>query len=118
MKVYISGPINTPIVNLTTEEAKERFNRCEKWILDNKPDWEPVNPLKVETSCREADCGPFDGHSWECWLKADLIAMLQCEAIVLLPNAAFSRGAQLESYVAKALGMKPYVAFISGEVVL
>lgn len=118
-RAYITGPINSPIQGVTPGELRLRFNLCERWINEHLPEWEVVNPLNVGTSnCSRNDCGEFDGHSWECWLKHDLIEMLTCNAIVMLPHAEESRGAQLELYVARALALEPFVADEDGRIVL
>lgn len=116
MLVYISGPISGHAPNTTREERKERFNKCERWINDHLPEWKVVNPLKVG-ACVDGACGDFDGHSWECWLRFDLKAMLDCDAIVLLPSWEDSAGALLEKQVAQSIGMAMYYADDDGRIV-
>jgi hypothetical protein len=43
--------------------------------------------------------------AWEQYLRNDLRALLDCDAITLLPGWEDSRGANLELHVAKTLGM-------------
>lgn len=124
MKVYISGPINTSIPGLDREEAKARFNRCEKWIRENREGWSVVNPLKVDP-CVDPDAIKCEEgleniytHSWECWLRYDLKAMLDCDGIVMLPHAEESLGARLEIHVARALKFVPFYADATGKVVM
>lgn len=117
-RAYITGPINSPIQGLTPGELKLRFNLCERWINEHLPEWEVVNPLKVGAdSCKTPDCGPFDGHSHECWLKHDLREMLTCNAFVMLPHAEDSRGAQLEMLVARTLSFESFVADEDGRII-
>lgn len=47
-------------------------------------------------------------HPWEYYLKRDLRRLLTCDAVVVLPGWRKSRGAQLETYVARKLGMPIY----------
>lgn len=45
------------------------------------------------------------GYPWEYYIKADLRAMLECGALVLLPGWRKSRGARLECNVADNVKM-------------
>lgn len=116
-KAYISGPINSPVPGLTHEEAKERFHRCERWINEYLPEWKVVNPLKVG-ACTDESCGEFDGHTWDCWLRYDLIAMLGCNTIVFLPDWMSSAGATLEAHVARHILLEPFYADGDGRILL
>ena len=88
-RVYISGPITgIPDYNRPAFAAAAR-------ALENMGH-EPVNPHDVT---------PFDPHmDWADYLRNDLIALLGCDAITMLPGAHNSRGAALERHVADALG--------------
>lgn len=99
MKTYISGPITTKIEGVTKEELKQRFYDAARDLTD------PVNPLDV-SGCPLGDCGPHDGHTWECWLKYDLIALLECDVILMLPDWHLSKGARLEFFVATQVGIQ------------
>ena len=90
MKVYISGPMtgyeafNYPAFH----EAAAFWRSC---------GYEVVSP---------AELNPDTGGQWEDYLRADLRALLDCDAIALLTGWEASRGASLELHVAKALGME------------
>lgn len=128
MKVYISGPIQAlhngdhppeDIVSL----RKERFFKCAQWIRDNLPGWEPVNPLEIQACEREGGITCFPDpddlrgeHEWQCYLRYDLIEMLECEAIVLLPGSDYSPGSRLEGQVAESISMRHFWANEDGEV--
>lgn len=106
MKVYISGQIT----GLEHDEYTDLFAKAEAFLLERGDD--PKNPLKVP-ACFAEDCNGDktkpDGsylHSWACYLKTDLIAMLECDAIYMLSNHHRSAGAQLELYVAERVGMQ------------
>lgn len=47
----------------------------------------------------------FDELPWEQYLRRDLAALLDLDALAMLPGWTGSRGAQLEVHVAKSLGM-------------
>lgn len=114
MKVYISGPIST-VTDVSLVERKRRFYRTEDWCNKWMPGWYPINPLNAEP-CSASGCGDDDGHAWKCWLKYDLIALLECDAIALLPHYRDSKGSQLELLVAKALGFQIFYASEHGQV--
>lgn len=53
-----------------------------------------------------AEKGIVEGWEWEDYLRYDLRALMDCAGVALLPGFENSRGAQLELYVATALGME------------
>lgn len=104
-KVYISGPISAKIPNRTKEMLKEQFFHAADQL--DMQGYETVNPLEVQ-ACSDQSCNPPEGmeHSWECFMRYDIIDMLQCDIIGLLPFWEMSPGARLEFSVATAVGMK------------
>jgi hypothetical protein len=113
LKVYISGPISAP----SREEQQkniEVFHTAEKVLRDQVNPGLICNPLRVgaclDNSCDGTENGhPVTGeyvHSWDCYLRYDLIAMLECNTILLLPSWTSSKGATLEYDVADALGFR------------
>jgi hypothetical protein len=66
------------------------------------------------TACGYTVLNPAEFHAevmeeipWSVHMRRDLVAMLtSAEGLALLPNHHLSKGAQLETYVAAALGMK------------
>jgi Domain of unknown function (DUF4406) len=60
--------------------------------------YEVMNPAEI--------C-PDPTAKWEDCMRADLAALVTCDAIALLPGWEKSRGASLEHTVAMALGMRP-----------
>ena len=104
-KVYISGQIT----GLTHDEYHSNFGQAEALLLDREI--VPVNPLRVK-ACEAEDCGNGDTkpngeylHSWECYLKYDIIEMLDCDAILMLPNWHNSKGAAFELDIAAKCGL-------------
>lgn len=107
MKVYISGAIS----GLAQAEYSDLFGRAEAALLNEGHD--PVNPLKV-LACADEECNTSgekkkDGsylHHYSCYMKHDLLAMLECDAIAMLPNWLTSKGANIEKTVAQVCGMQ------------
>jgi len=93
---------------LTPEEYVANFSRGHALLERNG--MEPRNPLTVQ-ACPTEDCNEYaqkpDGtylHSWQCYLKYDLIMMMmECDSIALLPNWNHSKGSKLELHVAREL---------------
>ncbi len=89
-RIYLSGPMsgiaehNFPLFNAETARLRALG-------------YEVVNPVEVN---------PDPGSTWEECLRRDLVAMLDCDTIALLPGSTKSRGALLELHVADALGFK------------
>ena len=110
--VYISGPLaGSP--ELSRDEKMARFGRAVK--IMERAGYEVLNPLDVDAGCGQDDCGSINGHTWQCWLRYDLIAMLQeCDAIIMLPGWETSGGATLELHIAKNLGW-PILRFTQDE---
>jgi hypothetical protein len=95
-RVYLSGPIsNMPELN------RPAFARAASSLKASG--YAVVNPFEV------CPCPA----SWEEAMRADIAAMLTCDAIALLPGWECSRGSKLEKQIADALGMRPM--FITSE---
>ena len=48
---------------------------------------------------------PSEDTAWDWYLRRDLSQLVKCSDIAMLPGWQSSRGAKLEHYVAKALGL-------------
>lgn len=114
-KLYLSGGIaNVP-------DFKEIFEANAEAL--EAAGYEVVNPVDVKANCTprhecdESDCKhvvgqnkcltlgepgtPGDPHSWACYLRYDLIAMLECDAVAIIESTFWnSKGAHLEESVA------------------
>lgn len=105
MRVYISGPIDghEDQNRAAFEAAAGRIQRLGHT---------PVLPLAIPAWQHEGICPPGyttgAGHSSACWLRADLVVMLQCDAITMLSGWERSRGATLEHSVALMTGLPVY----------
>lgn len=65
-----------------------------------------------------ADFGYKDGEDWAACLKRDLAVVVHCDAIIAMEGWQKSRGANLEIYVAKALGIPvvTYAQLLGGDI--
>jgi len=109
VKKYVSGKID----GLTEDEYIEAFRRgCALVVTIGD---EAVNPLEVN-ACITEDCNGelkdatylADGryhHRWSCYLRYDIIELLKCDVIVMLPNWPTSRGATFERHIAEQCDM-------------
>lgn len=110
MKKYVSGKI----AGLAEADYREAFARACALVMSEGDT--PVNPLEVQ-ACETEDCQPYGTsaerlangqylHTWACYLKYDIIAMLDCGGIVMVPNWKTSKGANFELDVAEKCGLK------------
>ena len=94
MKIYISGPMtgiedfNKPAFNYWSNKVSLRGH-------------EAVNPAALPM--------PKD-PSWCEFMKQDIRALMDCEAVLCLPGWEFSRGAKIEVNLAVELGLKVFTA--------
>ena len=94
MKVYISGPIAT----LPLDIALNAFQMAEDYL--EQCGHEVVNPCKIP---------PLPGTwgvEWHTFLRKDIRAMMDCDAIFMLGGWQQSAGAQLERDIALRLNFK------------
>jgi hypothetical protein len=102
LRVYISGPISgLPEANYS--EFADAAHLVQSAGCD------PVIPHDV-TPKHEGACVPDgrrepSGHTYACHLRADVLAMLSCDAVVMLPGWEPSHGARIEHTVAAACGL-------------
>lgn len=101
--VYVSGPI-------THHTGDDPFGPAARLL--SRRGYEVVNP-KTVGACADESCDKLPheeekgwAHSWACFLKHDLAAMLaRCDTILMLDGWQESHGARLELTVASAVGM-------------
>ena len=87
MKIYISGQIS----GLPLDEVKAKFHDAEQQIIERG--YEAVNPLKNGIPDSEP-------------MAADIVLLLDCDAIYMLPGWEASKGATLEKNIAERTGKK------------
>jgi hypothetical protein len=91
VRVYISGPITGK-----PDGNREAFNAA---ALDLRQRGHvPINPQDLPT--------PILGvNDYKGWMRQDIRALCDCDAILMLPGWSISEGAKLERKVAKAIGL-------------
>lgn len=103
-RIYVSGSIQL----LPLKEAKANFTKaCE---LLEAAGYDSLNPFDIPAVCPPStehfgEDGEENNHEWECWMRGDLIAMLQCYGVAMLPGWERSRGARTEHFTALQVGM-------------
>lgn len=109
--IYVCGKIS----GLTEKEYRANFDEACR-VVNSTPGMEAINPLDIRPNCRSKDaprgCNSSlvfeDGtyqHTWQCYMKADIKALVDCQGIFVQTNAEDSRGAMLELSIASSLGM-------------
>jgi hypothetical protein len=98
LRWYISGPVSgIPGGNAAAFAAEAERLRALGYFV--------FNPMEIDLD---------EGATWEQYMRADLIAMLDtCNALMLLPGWRKSRGASLEHRIARALGFE--ISLAAGE---
>ena len=89
-RVYLSGPMTG-----IAEFNYPAFMAAEAEL--RRIGYDVVNPANVK---------PDGVPSWVNYLRADLRAMLTCDAIALMPGWENSKGARMELFVASGVEMK------------
>ncbi|MDR1147601.1 MAG: DUF4406 domain-containing protein [Spirochaetaceae bacterium] len=89
MKYYLSGAITRQ------PDFKEYFKKYEN-ELRNRGIADIYNPAGFDLL----------KASWEAYMKFDIQVLLRCGCLVLLPNWRKSRGAKVEIYLCKKLGIR------------
>lgn len=89
MKIYIAGPMTgLPNLNFPAFHAEAARLRA--------LGYEVVNPAEINAD-------PSAG--WLECMRADIRELVTCDGVALLPGWEKSRGATLEHYIARALGL-------------
>lgn len=89
MRTYIAGPMtgikdfNFPLFHETARKLRERGHIV-------------VNPAEIN---------PDTAMSWEECMKADIKALVDCDAVYMLEGWKNSKGATLEHHIACRLGL-------------
>lgn len=98
-KIYIAGPMTG-----IEDNNFSTFNAVAN-LLRNMGH-EPVNPAEMSELAKAT--GDYN-HNLRKYLRRDLLALLECDAVVLLPEWAQSTGASIERAVALSAGIPTFV---------
>lgn len=107
-RIYIAGPINgKPDGNRSAFAMMKAFlmfrgyHAISPWDLD----------ASHEGECREGSvAGMGGGHTAACYMRADIRALVECDAVVFLPGWVKSAGSFVEFTIARCLGLTMYFA--------
>lgn len=91
MNIYLCGPISA----LPIDEARQRFAQAEADLRAQFPHATTINPMTLPH--QHAD-------EWAAYMREDIAALMQCQAIALLPGWEDSKGCRAEVGIASALG--------------
>lgn len=91
LKIYISGLIS----HAPQHERRQAFHEAEQWLC--KAGFIPFNPFNNGL--------PAAAH-WREHMRADIAALLRCDAIYMLRGWEQSKGAKLELDVASSCGLR------------
>jgi hypothetical protein len=114
-RLYIAGTISGD--DRPFEEKRDAFYMAAAALRDKG--FDTVNPLDVGNdlclhgpdNCHENTVRRLKGkdqgagHSWECYLRHDMIELLQCDGVALLDNWHLSPGARAEFDLANTVGL-------------
>jgi hypothetical protein len=107
MKIYIAGPMtgikdfNFPLFFETENKLKELGHETLNPAANDSTD--------LETAIKDAISSSTNGTSWSTYLRRDLGSLVLSDAVCVLQGWQTSKGASLEVYVAKALGIPLYI---------
>lgn len=97
-KIYISGPISgVPNDNKDAFVKAKEFLHAKNWIVRT-----PFDPDILEYTKKLGE------NSWQNYMKPDIMALMECDAIYMLSTYAASRGARIEKLLAEELGYEVY----------
>ena len=99
MKIYLSGPMKGyPESNFPAFHATAAALRAKGLEVINPAEIEPGVPQPPEGS-------PEWGDFYNACLRADIRALVDCQAIALMPGWEHSSGAHLELHIAHRVGL-------------
>lgn len=108
LRVYISAPIfGTP------DRGAALFAMGER--IANNMGWYPTCPPDLPPHPHFGECPPGrrtegEQHNEACHFRSDLRALLDCDAIIMMPGWIHSWGCKLELQIAGVCGLQCYAA--------
>lgn len=107
--IYISGPM-TGVLDLNRSAFQNAAQNLRGY------GWDPINPHDIPVHDHgSAPCpltsikvNPDSDHSWQCWMRQDLVELVKCDAVAMLPGWEGSHGARAEHALSAAMGLPIY----------
>jgi len=108
VKIYIAGPIF-----VKPDSNRKAFASMKAFLVSRG--YEVVSPWDLDAShegeCRESTvAGMGGGHTAACYMRSDIRALIECDAVVFLPGWEKSSGSFVEFVITRTLGLKMYFA--------
>ena len=101
VRIYISGPISNIRQSLTN------FGKAE-YDLESKG-YETYNPFSILLPSTKEEKDEYNKvGEWVWYMRRCIPELVNCDAVLLLPNWQESRGAKLEKELAETLKIKVY----------
>lgn len=101
MRLYLSGPIaGVPDHGVKFERLADLVRKLGHIPIDPR-----TIPAECGDTCKASGQTMLGGHTWSCFLRYDLIGLLNCDGAVMMRGWENSQGARLEHSVAIAAGM-------------
>lgn len=98
---YLSGPMSgLPEYNYPAFDRAAEKLRAKGYTV--------VTPTEVGSDLETKLGAERFSLSYQQYVNANIIALLDCNAIILLPGWSGSRGAKLEQYIAQTLGFDEF----------
>jgi hypothetical protein len=112
--MYLSGPIS----GMGGLQVRRAFSeaRDHAW----KHGFKVVDPTLIDPREHDGACPPgrtgMGGHNEACHFRSDIKALVECDAILLLPGWVHSWGVRLELQIATTIGLEVWEQMASGSI--
>ncbi len=105
MKIYIAGKVTSAG---SFGQVTQKFGAAQVEI--QKKGHQAINPLEVVSTWHDQESREFRflDTPWSQCMRLCIAALMQADAILLLPCWISSPGADLEQYIARIIGMPVY----------
>ena len=102
MKVYVSGPI-TGHANLNRAAFDQAVAQLRELGLD------AVNPHEIADPTPEIIASwTTEDDRWSWFMRQDIKALVDCDAVYMIEGWQYSRGATIESMLARDIGLRVF----------
>jgi hypothetical protein len=109
LRIYVSHPI----AGKTEEERVHSEQGALEFVQRVLGTFTAVLPRRIPPYCGSDEACTVPGravpgddrHSWQCYMRSDLLALLNCDAILMMPGWANSAGCMAELNTATTAGI-------------